>query len=339
MVLFDPSPENYLHLATPAELSLGDITEIVSRMPVTWVEVDGIITFSRELLPLTLRLLDENELLAVAGTLGHAHDGPPPRTVLRAEWPEYLPEFGDVLPMTVLLDLCFHMRVSPGLTSFLYTPAGITAIPEDPANWTVSLRRVDFPRFTIRGAFPGDVSVLSTTAQQEEFLAQLPVPPPTSPQPGPPPTPRPGALTALPAANVALVIRTDFTDDERWRWLQEELSKPAFLDGTDEELYYSFSFVDDRQFDGVTADQIVDDHGHREDETSFDGPTYLYLADARTMTHPEHPLLAVNLYLIAGETFRLVPDAMPVVDANLGIANMSFSDYMHSSGDGIHRGF
>lgn len=170
------------------------------------------------------------------------------------------------------------------------------------------------------------------------------MPAPTSAPAVPPPsvaapTPKPGALTALPTANVALVIRTDFTDDARWEWLQAELSKPAYLDGTTEELFYSFQFVDDRQFEGVTMEQVVDDHGHGADEMGFDGPTYLYLADGMTMTHPEHPLLAVNLYLDAGESFRLVPAAMPIVDVNLSIANLSFSDYMDSAGDGIHRGF
>ena len=148
-------------------------------------------------------------------------------------------------------------------------------------------------------------------------------------------------MPLLPEANVALLIRTDFSDDATWQALIEELNRPQYLDGDpNQPLIFSLEYVDDRQFDGVTMEQLVQEHGHGEDESSFDGPTYLYLADGTTMTHPDHPILAVNLYLDAGENFRLVPSVVGIVDVNLSIANLSFPDYAGVVDDeGIHRGF
>jgi hypothetical protein len=52
---------------------------------------------------------------------------------------------------------------------------------------------------------------------------------------------------------------------------------------------------------GVTVQALVDADAAAHDDDKL---TYLFLADATTMTDDDHPLLAVDLYDEPGRTFR-----------------------------------
>ena len=68
--------------------------------------------------------------------------------------------------------------------------------------------------------------------------------------------------------------------------------------------------------------------------------TYLFLADAATMTDDGQPLLAVDLCVEAGRTFRVLPRWYAGVSDNLTIANMGFAEFADATDDsGTFRGF
>jgi uncharacterized small protein (DUF1192 family) len=135
----------------------------------------------------------------------------------------------------------------------------------------------------------------------------------------------------------SLLIRTDFSDDDVWRVVCEAACAPTNPDGF--EAY--FGFVDDRQLDGATVEALLDvvDQG------------YFFVADTRTITDPEHPILVVNnddpfddddpeFTLPRGATFRVVPSEAWGPENNLSLANMDFEDFANSTDDdGVFRGF
>ncbi|MGW4329925.1 DUF6924 domain-containing protein [Nocardia sp. NPDC004573] len=128
----------------------------------------------------------------------------------------------------------------------------------------------------------------------------------------------------------SLLVRTDFTDDAAWA-----RALTAVIASYDEDAMTELTPVDDMTFDGLTPADLHD---------LVDGQTYVFLADATTMTDPEHPLLAVDTSEDAGgdgvAVFRIAPIAMAEVEANLLLSNMDFEDYADSvDDDGVFRGF
>src|SRR3954468_13012590 len=102
-------------------------------------------------------------------------------------------------------------------------------------------------------------------------------------------------MTALPQPGdlAGLVLRTDFSDDSAWRRVVE-------LYGEDEATY-----VSDPAYAGATiADLVAADAAAPDNEKVLD----LFLADALTMTADGHPLLAVDLSVQPGRSFRVLPD-------------------------------
>ncbi|MEH1127827.1 DUF6924 domain-containing protein [Micromonospora sp. CPCC 206061] len=123
----------------------------------------------------------------------------------------------------------------------------------------------------------------------------------------------------------SLVLRTDFTDDAAWVEIQTVI-------GTDGATY-----VSDNRFLGVTMQALVDADTAAADDDKL---TYLFIADATTMSDPERPLLAVDLYDEPGRTFRVPPRWYADVSANLSIANMDFNEFADAVDEsGTYRGF
>jgi hypothetical protein len=126
-----------------------------------------------------------------------------------------------------------------------------------------------------------------------------------------------------------LVLRTDFSDDTAWDLLQ------AAIDSS--HAYRNATYVSDPAYAGVTIQALVDADAAASDDDKL---TYLFLADAATMTDAEHPLLAVDLYTQPGRTFRLPPRWYADVSANLTIANMDFAEFADATDEsGMFRGF
>jgi hypothetical protein len=141
----------------------------------------------------------------------------------------------------------------------------------------------------------------------------------------------------LPESSDSLVIRTDFLHDEAWQRLRAEIAAPVavpYPNGAVDEFQAYVEFIDDRTYDGVTATDLVAGDFER-GERSF-----VFLVDTVAHTHPEYPILVVDLLDEPGRTFRVVPNEAWGVENNLSIANMDFCEFAdNADADGIFRGF
>ncbi|GAA1951225.1 DUF6924 domain-containing protein [Catenulispora subtropica] len=127
----------------------------------------------------------------------------------------------------------------------------------------------------------------------------------------------------------ALVVRTDFRDDEAWRAVVATAGAPT-RDG-----FQAYVLTcEDRAFAGLTPGRLMAHlptrHRHR----------VLFVADAMTMENPEHPLIALSVdeYESPGDVLRAVPSAVQAISDNLDIANMRFHDFvLQADPDGVLR--
>ncbi len=132
----------------------------------------------------------------------------------------------------------------------------------------------------------------------------------------------------LPETEHALVLRTDFSDDTAWASICAAIREPvggfqAYVD-----------FVSDLAFDGANVEQLLSlipiDSKHM----------FIFVVDRIALSHPDHPILVMDLLRERGRTFRAIPFEMWGIENNLSIANMDFAEFADSTDpDGIFRGF
>lgn len=137
----------------------------------------------------------------------------------------------------------------------------------------------------------------------------------------------------------ALVIRTDFSDDESWNTVVGELDRPW---GPTGEFPSRVHVVDALAWSGATADEVLaavdkDDH-----------LSVVFLADRHTMESPARALLALTTIredegdldpvyyqeLIESaepREFRAAPTAMHAVHVNLTLGNMDFAEFAEAA--------
>jgi hypothetical protein len=153
--------------------------------------------------------------------------------------------------------------------------------------------------------------------------------------PGPvietPPTAAEGTSTASPQIAItdgALFLRTDFADESAWQSLR------SAIEASDDDSAPNLTFVNDRAFEAVTADQLAARLPH-------DSPiTFAFIADHIALFHPDQPILLVNLHGNPAQTFRVIARELAAVESNLSTANMDFADFTKAvDNDGIFRGF
>jgi len=125
----------------------------------------------------------------------------------------------------------------------------------------------------------------------------------------------------------ALMLRTDFSDDAAW----ESICAAAARESADG-FRASVNCVSDRQYNGLTVDRLL--------STLAEGThSFIFVVDRVALTHPERPILVVDLYAEPGRTFRVIPEAMWGVENNLSLSNMDFHEFADCVGpDGIFRG-
>jgi uncharacterized protein DUF6924 len=131
----------------------------------------------------------------------------------------------------------------------------------------------------------------------------------------------------LPVTDHSLLLRTDFSDHAAWVALCEAAQEPI-----DEGFQARLECVSDAAYEGLTVEQLI---------ALTDGErTFVFLADRTTLTHPERPILVVDLFDQPGRTFRVIPREMWGVENNLSLANMDYSDFADNvDQDGVFRGF
>jgi hypothetical protein len=135
-------------------------------------------------------------------------------------------------------------------------------------------------------------------------------------------------MLTLPHTLNALVLRTDFSDAVTWDAITAACGEPS-----PEGFGAGLSFVSDPAFAGVGTGQVVGMPGAAD-------RGFLFLVDSVTITHPEMPLLAVDLRHEPGRSFRVVPTKMWSVENNLSMSNMDFFEFANNvDPDGVFRGF
>lgn len=137
-------------------------------------------------------------------------------------------------------------------------------------------------------------------------------------------------MKTIPNTENALVLRTDFSDQAAWVEICGELRKPV---GTLHFLAY-LDYLNDMEFAGIAKKQLLDllppGYNH----------SFIIVADEKAMTHPEHPLLIIDLSKKSAREFRAIPSQIQAIQNNLSIANMDFKEFLDvADQDGIFRGF
>ncbi len=138
----------------------------------------------------------------------------------------------------------------------------------------------------------------------------------------------------------ALVVRTDYSDEEAWHGLKSALTETG--DGR-------VRFVDDPVCAGASVDEVLAAVATDEDLS------VVFLADATTMHSAHQALLAVTVsspeilgeedhaaLIEFGREFRAVPVAVHGIYANVQLCNMGFEEYAEaaqSDPEGVFRAF
>jgi hypothetical protein len=137
-------------------------------------------------------------------------------------------------------------------------------------------------------------------------------------------------MKPIPDPEFAPVIRTDFSDQSIWEQVRAEIQKPVGL-----LRFRAFvEFIDDPQYAGISRDQLLEllppNYNH----------SFIIIADRMTLSHPEHPLLVIDLFDQSRRDFRAIPAKIQGIENNLSIANMDFEEFANAAdADGIFRGF
>ena len=140
-----------------------------------------------------------------------------------------------------------------------------------------------------------------------------------------------GPLDADHLSGLSLLIRGDFSDLEAWTTVANAALAPDPVDGFSADL----TLVDDPTYDNITVDELAHAIGEPP-------PFYVFLCDTQTLSHPDHPILAINLdgEDTSNRSVRVVPAAMWSIENNLALANMDFAEFVGAADtDGIFRGF
>lgn len=135
-------------------------------------------------------------------------------------------------------------------------------------------------------------------------------------------------MQQLPNTENALVLRTDFTDDAAWEEICANIQAPVG------EFQAYVNFLDDSQYDGVTTEQLPT-LGALELNYYF-----MFIVDKLAISHPENPILVVNLSMLPIQSFRAIPSTMWGIENNLSTANMDFEEFANTVNyNGIFAGF
>ncbi len=144
----------------------------------------------------------------------------------------------------------------------------------------------------------------------------------------------------------ALVVRTDYDDDEAWQDVTAALMEPW----GDRQYEACVHFIDDPAWAGATVGEVLTA------VCADENLAVVFLADRATLQSESHALLAVTTLTREecvddedyeqltefGREFRTVPAGVYDVHANLSIDNLGFEEYAawaHDDPEGIFRSF
>jgi len=135
-------------------------------------------------------------------------------------------------------------------------------------------------------------------------------------------------MKKIPKTENSLALRTDFSDDRAWETVCAAIDEPVG------EFKAYVDFVSDPEYAGLEAEELPampSDDPHRR---------FAFIVDHMALSHPEHPILVVDLKDEPGRAFRVIVSEMWGVENNLSIGNMDFEEFADAvDRDGIFRGF
>ena len=145
----------------------------------------------------------------------------------------------------------------------------------------------------------------------------------------------------MPERNCSLLVRTDFSSDDAWQQVADEVTQE------NEDGFRAYAEpVSDPAFDAASWETVK-----AAVPASSDSASVLFIADSISLSSPDHPILVVDLsdtYLSVAEfpeiadraPFRCIPSELWGIDNNLNIANMDWEEFAGAAGeDGVFRGF
>lgn len=137
-------------------------------------------------------------------------------------------------------------------------------------------------------------------------------------------------MKSLPHTENPLVLRTDFSNQMTWEKICTEIQKPVGMF----RFRANVEFLDDTEYAGLTQEQVLEripkNYNH----------TFIFIVDRTTISHPDHPLVVMDLYDGSGHEFRAIPSQIQGIENNLSIANMDFEEFAEAvDEEGVFRGF
>jgi hypothetical protein len=123
----------------------------------------------------------------------------------------------------------------------------------------------------------------------------------------------------------------DFLNDDAWAALCDEISAEVRTKGGDFQA----------QVVPISDKALADDSIEALRDLALGAErTFFFIADHDSFTHPERPILAVDITRDPMRMFRFIPSEAWGVENNLRIANMDFDEFADAvDQDGIFRGF
>jgi hypothetical protein len=141
-------------------------------------------------------------------------------------------------------------------------------------------------------------------------------------------------MKPLPKTDLSLVLRTDFSDDAAWRAIRSAIEAPVRDPGGSIDFFAYVTFVDDPDY------QDLDEPRIRSLFSPELNQSFVIVVDHTAITHPEHPVLILDLFDTASQTFRALPSAVQAIENNLSVTNMDFEEFAAAvDEDGVFRGF
>jgi hypothetical protein len=131
---------------------------------------------------------------------------------------------------------------------------------------------------------------------------------------------------SIPKTDKALLIRTDYSNEEYWRSLNEIVQNPG-------NYFTEVEIVNNKKLESANLEEIM---ALVQNATKH---TFMFIVDSIAINHPEKPILVVDLFTSPGQSFRIVASKLWLVINNLSIANLGFEDFKENvDKENIYRG-
>jgi len=133
----------------------------------------------------------------------------------------------------------------------------------------------------------------------------------------------------LPKTRDLILIRTDYTDETKWKTVHAAITSIY-----EEKFRAYFSILIHKSYSTLdTSDFTTNDYG----DYNFNA---IFIADSITMNHPEHPVLCIDLEVVPGRSFRVIPSQLWGVENCFAVGNMDYDAYYTCrDSDGVFRDF